>query len=262
MCVVTRLLVHPLHALQVILGVTLCGFLFTLLTLAVMDKSLRSHQHPGENGELEASKQDIDKDSAYHNRIHLRTSLSQEIVISESAEVICCRDLAAERLTVTDLLDVAQTAGDTLIAVGVECVEVETDTGVAAGVHLTSVQDRLHSTVNDLRCSGAVGVDEVMTLVGLILTLHIAVTERSLDSSLVRLLAAELGDAFLDGSIDRYVDCVHSLGVALRDKYGNGILLRTAVDGNRLLAVEVRETSVDTGNNLGLIRNSHNKNPP
>lgn len=124
MCAVTGLLVHLLHALQVILGVTLCGFLFTLLTLAVMDESLHSHQHPGENGEAEASEQDIDKNSAYHNRIHLRTSLCQEIVISESAEVICCRSLAAERFTVTDLLDVAQTAGDTLVAVGVECVEV------------------------------------------------------------------------------------------------------------------------------------------
>lgn len=124
MCAVTGLLVHLLHALQVIVGITLCGFLFTLLTLAVMDESLHSHQHPGENGEAEASEQDIDKDSAYHNRIHLRTSLSQEIVIGESAEVICRRGLAAERLTVTDLLDVAQTTGDTLVAVGVESVEV------------------------------------------------------------------------------------------------------------------------------------------
>ena len=73
--------------------------------------------------------------------------LSQKIVILNSGEVIGCGSAAAEILTVTDFLDVAETAGDTLIAVRVEGVEVEADTGIATGVHLASVQDRLDRTV-------------------------------------------------------------------------------------------------------------------
>ena len=55
--------------------------------------------------------------------------LAQEIVISaiviESGKVILSAASASKRLTVTDLLKVVQTAGDSFIAVGVECVEVD-----------------------------------------------------------------------------------------------------------------------------------------
>jgi len=126
--------------------------------------------------------------------------LSQEIVILNSGEVIGCGSTPAEILTVTDFLDVAKTTGNATIAVTVKCVKVQRHSRITAGVDLVTVKDRLHSLVHNLRGSGAVGVHEVMTLIGVIVTLNIAVTKRQLDSALVRFLAAELGDTFLNRS--------------------------------------------------------------
>lgn len=58
---------------------------------------------------------------------------------------------------------------------------------------------------------------------------------RQLDGSLVGLLSAELDDALFDSSVDR----IHLSGIVLRNEYGYGILLRTAVDGYRLPSVEM-----------------------
>ena len=93
--------------------------------------------------------------------------------------------------------------------------------------------------VNDLRRSCAVGIDEVVTLIGLIITLGITVTQRKLDSGLVRLLAAELGNTLFNCGIDSLVDSLHCFGVRLRDKYRNGVSLRSVVDAGRLPAMEI-----------------------
>ena len=58
---------------------------------------------------------------------------------------------------------------------------------------------------------------------------------RQLDGSLVGLLSAELDDALFDSSVDR----IHRSRIVLRNEYGYGILLRTAVDGYRLPSVEM-----------------------
>ena len=147
--------------------------------------------------------------------------LGKEIVISHSAEIVSCRTSAAKAFTVTDLLDVAQSACHALVTVTVERIEVQRYTCITARVYFIAVKDRLHILVHDLRRSCAVGIDEVMTLIGLIITLGITVTQRKLDSGLVRLLAAELGNALLDCGIDSLIDSLHCFGVRLRDKYGN-----------------------------------------
>ena len=99
--------------------------------------------------------------------------LCQEIVILNSGEIIGCGSTTAEILTVTDFLDVAKTTGNATIAVTVKCVEVQGHSRITAGVDLITVKDRLHSLVHNLRYSGAVGVHEVMTLIGVIVTLNI-----------------------------------------------------------------------------------------
>ena len=187
--------------------------------------------------------------------------LGKEIVISHSAEIVSCRTSAAKALTVTDLLDVAQAACHTLVSITVERIEVQRYTGIAAGVYFIAVKDRLHILVHNLRRSRAVGIDEVVTLVGLIITLGITVTQRKLDRCLVRLLAAELGNTLFDCGIDSLIDSLHRFGVRLRDKYGNGVSLRSVVDAGRFPAVEIRETSVYTCDNL-CRRNSNDINPP
>lgn len=127
--------------------------------------------------------------------------LGKEIVISNSAEIVSCRASAAKAFTVTDLLDVTQAACHALVAVTVERIEVQRHTGITAGVYFVAIKDRLHILVHDLRRSCAVGIDEVVTLIGLIIALGITVTQRKLDCGLVRLLAAELGNTLFDCSI-------------------------------------------------------------
>ena len=101
-----------------------------------------------------------------------RRNLGQEILIVEGLELRGGVGAATQRLSVLDLLDVAQPAGDALIAVRVESVEAQGNMGVHAGVHLAAVEDRTHVLVHDLRRGLAVGIDEVATRVTLAVTLH------------------------------------------------------------------------------------------
>ena len=95
-------------------------------------------------------------------------------------QVISGRGTTAQRFSVPHLLDVAQAAGDAAVTVGVEGVEVDGHTGVAAGVDFSAFQNGLHGAIHDLGRGGAVGVDEVGALVGLSL-IHISMCIR--DSS-------------------------------------------------------------------------------
>ena len=57
------------------------------------------------------------------------------IVVAELCKVILCAASATKGFTVTDLLKVIQTAGDTLIAVGIECIEVDARSAVYSGIN-------------------------------------------------------------------------------------------------------------------------------
>ena len=146
--------------------------------------------------------------------------LKQVVVTIECAELCGSIGLTAERLTITNLLNVSKTASNAFIAVGVESVEIDRNSCVNTAVNLGSVKHGLNLGVYNLRSRGAVGVDEVCVCVSLIiLTLDIAITKRCLKSRLVGLLAAELTDAFLDGCIDSCVNLCDSLGIALAQEY-------------------------------------------
>ena len=101
-----------------------------------------------------------------------------------------------------------------------------------------------------------------MTLVGTIISFNIAVTKRQFDCTLVRLFAAELGDAFLNRSIHCSVDSVDGFGIVLRNQHGYGIFFSTTIDADRLPTVEVRKTSVLASDNLSSVYVCHNFNPP
>ena len=53
---------------------------------------------------------------------------------------------AAQRLPVTQLLDIPKPRGDSLIAVGGKAVEVHADPAIAPGIYLRLVKDGLHVT--------------------------------------------------------------------------------------------------------------------
>jgi len=104
----------------------------------------------------------------------LSVLLVEEVIrrSTEATEVGLGTDpVAAERFAITQLLDIAQPAGDTTVAVCVERVERQGHAGVAAGIHLGAVEDRGHVLVDNLRWGKAVGVDEEAVCVGFVVAL-------------------------------------------------------------------------------------------
>lgn len=82
--------------------------------------------------------------AAYRAAACLIVSLIEEIIfIVRSCEVVLSPGLASEGLAVTDFLQIIQTAGDALIAIAVESVEVDAGSAIYAGVHFRAFQDRL-----------------------------------------------------------------------------------------------------------------------
>ena len=101
------------------------------------------------------------------------------ILIVRSCKVILCPGFASEGFTVADLLKIVQTAGDTLIAVAVECVQIDGGSSINAGIDFGAFKNRLSVCIYDSGSRCAVCVDEVAVLVSLIIrSFSIAVTER------------------------------------------------------------------------------------
>ena len=132
------------------------------------------------------------------------------ILIVCRCKVILSSGLAAERFTVADLLKIVQTAGDTLVAVAVEGVQIDTGSAVNAGVNFGAFQDRLSVRIHNAGGCCAVGVDEVGVLVSLIIrSLQITVTERCLDSGESRnglAVSLQLALTFLIGCLNGCLD--------------------------------------------------------
>ena len=94
--------------------------------------------------------------------IHTVTSRKEiVVVIVHVCEIILSTGLAAERSAIGNLLKVVQTAGDALVSVGVEGVEVDGSSAVDTGVKLAGIEDRLAGSIHDTGLRSAVGVDEV-----------------------------------------------------------------------------------------------------
>lgn len=140
----------------------------------------------------------------------LRTSSRQEIFVHIGGEIGCCAGLAAERLTVTDLLQVVHPAGDVLVAVAVEGVEIDAGTTVHAGVNLGAGQDRVAVGVHDTGHGGGVGVDKVAVGVGgIIRVLGVPVAQGRFNGSQRRngaAVALELGLPLLIGCLNSRLD--------------------------------------------------------
>src|SRR5699024_2416911 len=110
-----------------------------------------------------------------------RFSVSGEEILVLIREVILRAGLAAQRLTVTDLLQVVQATGNPLIAIGIERIKVDARPAVYTAVNLGSVQDWLAIRIHNARSRGAAGVDEIGVCVGFIVrAFRIPVTERRL----------------------------------------------------------------------------------
>ena len=121
----------------------------------------------------------------------------------------------AARFAVFDFLNVAETAGNPTVAVGVEGIEVDRNTRVATGIDFAVIQNRVYAAVNDLRGRSAVGVDKEAVFVRFVVAFRIAVAQREFQRRFVRRLPAEFCNAFLNGVIDGVVDIVDGLFVIL-----------------------------------------------
>jgi hypothetical protein len=101
------------------------------------------------------------------------------IVISDEVRLSTC--LAAKRLAVTDLLQVIEAAGDSLVAGRVESIKCDAGSAIDAGVHFGTGQDGIQVRIHNTGSRGGIGVYKVGILVGFIIrTFSIAITKRSL----------------------------------------------------------------------------------
>lgn len=104
----------------------------------------------------------------------------QEILFILICKVILRTGFSAQRFTITDFLQIVQTAGDSFIAVRVESIKVDARPAVHTAVDFRMVNDWLPVCVNDARRSGAVGIDEIGIRIGFIIrTFRIPVTAMS-----------------------------------------------------------------------------------
>lgn len=181
--------------------------------------------------------------------------LVKEIVlIVHSCKVILGSGLSSERFAVTDLLKVVQTAGNTLVAVAVEGVQVDAGSAVNAGIDFGSFKDRLSVGIHDSGSCCAVGIDEVGVFIGLIIrSFKIAVTERCLDSREGRnglAVALQLALTFLISGLDSSLDLGYRCGIRLRDDKRNAVFRGASIDALRISDIGIAPSGVDSGNNF------------
>ncbi|OFA24674.1 hypothetical protein BW28_06045 [Clostridioides difficile] len=180
---------------------------------------------------------------------------SIEEVLIIVREIILRTGLAAERLAVTHLLEIVQTAGDTLVAIGVKRIEIDAGAAVHTGIHLGVVEDRLSVRIHDAGSRAGVGVHEEGIGIRLIVgTFQIAVTQGSLknrERGDGLAVALELGFTLLVGCLDSRLDLLDGLGIGLRDDEAHAELRRAAVDALRLPDIRIAPSGVGTSDNLG-----------
>lgn len=51
--------------------------------------------------------------------------LTQEVIVIIGCKVLCGRSMTAERLAVTDFLQVVETTGDAAVSIGVERIKID-----------------------------------------------------------------------------------------------------------------------------------------
>ena len=125
-------LLEVVHTLLVIFDITELTSFIALCLLAVFD---HGEDHRGDEGGCECS-EDEGNDARENGSCHKLTSfLCKKIIVIVGSEVGHSTCLATERLTGLDKLKVVKTAGDTLISIAIEAVEVDAGTTVYTGVH-------------------------------------------------------------------------------------------------------------------------------
>ena len=175
-------------------------------------------------------------------------SLREEVIVGILTDEVIVRGCSATQTwTVFDLLNVAQTAGDTFVAVGVERIEVERNSGVAAGVDFALVQDWLYATVNNLWSFRAGSVQEVVAFVDVIVSFDITITQREFDGLFVWLLATEFGQTIFDGCVHRFFDSGQCIQVILGDQDLGRVFFISTIDGDRFPSVEVGQAGFFSG---------------
>ena len=163
--------------------------------------------------------------------------------------------MSSKRLTITNLLQIIQGAGNALVTVGVESIETDGCTAINTGVDLRVVNDWLSVGIDDTRSVVlVVGVNKVAVLIcWVIWTLNITITKRILDNCKRRYrfaIALKLTSAFFISCLDSSLDLGYSLCIILRNDQTNRVLWLTTIDRFCFPDVGIRPTSVRTSYNL------------
>lgn len=108
--------------------------------------------------------------------------LRQEIIIGNSCKVILCTRLATKRLAISDFLQVVQSTGNALIAVGVKGIEVNGSPPIYSAIDFAAVDNMVTVSIYEARSRCTIGVDEVTVCVGGIArSFQVTVTKGILD---------------------------------------------------------------------------------
>ena len=183
-------------------------------------------------------------------------SAEKVFIVVQTRKVILGPAVTAQRRAVRQLLKVVQAAGDTLVAVGIEGIEVDARPADDAGIELTRIDDRVAVRVHHARLRHAVGVEKEAVFVGRIArAIQVSISQRRLDGGErgnALAIALELARAFLVSRLDRSADLRDGDFVALGDDQADAVFRRTAAQRSlRLTDGEIRENGVSSGNNLG-----------
>lgn len=154
-------------------------------------------------------------------------SLIQEIIIFIRCEIRLSRCLATKGLTVTNLLQIVKSTGDTLVTGAVECIEADAGATIHTGVNLGASKNRIAICIHDARRRGCIGIYEISIGVGRIVrTIHVAITKRRLDDRKGRYglaIALKLGPALLVSGLDGSFNFGDGLGIRFRDALYFGV---------------------------------------
>ena len=113
-------------------------------------------------------------------------------------------------------LNALQSACDAAISIGVEGIEVNQGTDVAAGINSQRIGDRSAAAIHHARSFLTGGVDEIAVFIGgIVRTIYIAVAQRKLQ--IRRNFAAPLGDAVLFRLLNRFVNQSDGFRIGLGD---------------------------------------------
>ena len=162
-------------------------------------------------------------------------SAADEVLITVNPQLLAMMGLQDFLKTVKKIKNrINSRLCDTLVTVAVESIKIDGSSTVNTGIYFGSLKDRLSVCIHDTRSSSTIRVDEVASLVSLIIrSFKITITKRCLKYRECRYglaVAFKLGLTFLICCLDSCLDFLNSSGIRLWNDEGDTVLRCSTID--------------------------------